>query len=221
LSNFNDYIGKQVDIEVSGKNPFTGILINCGLDIVVIYYEQRFLYIPLVHIQQLKLSTLLQDEVVDIPEEPVDYQAETVSYRKGLNHVRGRFIEIYVTGNRSIHGYLTSIMNDYFVFYSPVYKTMFVSLNHLKWFIPYHQNVTPYSLSDQSLPFQPAPITLSRTFKEQCKKFEGKLVVFDLGDHPNKIGLLQKVDDNMIELIVANGEKVYRNLQHLKTVCVV
>jgi hypothetical protein len=218
VSRFKDLLGKQVDVEVSGKNTFTGKFLHYGLDIVVIYHEQRYFYIPLVHIQQLKLSTLYLDEPVPFLDEPIDFQEETISYRKILSEARGRFLEIYVTGNKSIHGYLTSIMNDYFVFYSPVYKSMFVSLHHVKWFLPYHRNVTPYSLSDQSLPFQPAPVTLSRTFKEQCKKFEGKLVVFDLGDHPNKIGLLQKVDDSVLELINANGETIYWNLQHLKTV---
>jgi hypothetical protein len=126
-------------------------------------------------------------------------------------------LEIYVTDNKSIHGYLSSVMNDYFAFHSPAYQTIFISLNHVKWVIPYPVNVTPYSLSNQYFPVNPSSMPLSRTFEQQCKRVEGNLVVFDLGDHPNKIGLLQKLDSNMVELIKANGELIYWNLEHLKT----
>ncbi|MNR54281.1 hypothetical protein D3C85_1744410 [compost metagenome] len=47
---------------------------------------------------------------------------------------------------------------------------------------------------------------------------KGNLVVFDLGDHTKKIGLLHKVENSSVELIIANGEKVIWNVQHLKTV---
>ncbi|BCJ88327.1 DUF2642 domain-containing protein [Effusibacillus dendaii] len=217
---FKDFVGQFVNVEISGGKCFRGNFIDFGLDIVVIYNEKQFLYIPLVHIQNLTLSSANESDIVSPPEAPIDNQAENISYRKILNNAKGRFLEIYVTGNKAIHGYLTSVMNDYFVFHSIVYKSIFVSLNHLKWLIPYHPDVTPYSLNRQSIPFNPPPTTLSRTFKEQCTKLQGNMVVFDLGDNPNKIGLLQTVNNNnnMLELITANGAKVYWNLQHLKTV---
>jgi hypothetical protein len=221
MGDLNQFINKQVEVEISGKDHiFIGKIIDLGLDLMVLFHEQQFYYIPLVHVQKLKENTQFNDvdDAGNLPEESIDYQTESLSYRKILNHAKGRFVEIYVTGNKSIHGYLTSIMNDYFVFYSPVYKAMFVSMNHLKWLIPYRPDHTPYSLSNQSLPVNPVNISLSRTFEEQCKKLVGNVVVFDLGDNPNKIGFLQKADNQIIELVNANGDKVYWNLHHLKTV---
>jgi hypothetical protein len=220
MSDFRSFVGKQVNVEISGKNSCKGILIDLGFDILVLYNGQQYLYIPFVHVQHLELNSSPDDEIENPNQAPFDHQSESISYRKILEHAQGRFVEMYVTGNKSIHGYITSLMNDYFVFYSPVYKTMYISLYHLKWLIPYQSHVVPYSLSTQSVPFHPSPGTLPQTVMELCKKFEGKLVIFDLGDHPNKTGLLNRMDTNnhMIEFVIANGEKTYWNLQHLKTI---
>jgi hypothetical protein len=215
MSDLHQFIDKQVEVEISGNNMYTGKLIDVGSDLLVLYHEQRFFYIPFIHVQNLKGSQSNND-VSNPPEVPIDYQTDNLSFRKILQHAKGSFVEIYITGNKSIHGYLTSIMNDYFVFYSPIYKAMFVSMNHLKGLVPYSPDLTPYSLSNQSV--SPIPITLSRTFAEQCKKLEGRLVVFDLGDNPDKIGLLHKANNQIIELVNATGNKQCWNLQHLKTV---
>ena len=57
-----------------------------------------------------------------------------------------------LAGNAPIHGYVTSVMNDYIVFYSPVYKTVYISLKHLKWLIPYKENQVPYALNKMNSP---------------------------------------------------------------------
>jgi hypothetical protein len=212
-------IGSQVNVEISGRHRFKGILVDTGLDILVIYNGEQFFYIPLNHVQHLELSTEHGQEDIENPGyAPFGQQTDSVSYRKILERARGRFVEIYVSGNKTIHGYITNIMNDYFAFYSPAYKTVYVSLHHLKWIVPYPPNITPYSLNNQSLPVNPSNVAMARVFEQQCKKFEGNLTVFDLGDHPDKIGLLQKVSNNMIELVSASGKTIYWNLDHLKTV---
>jgi hypothetical protein len=210
-------IGKCIDVEISGKNFHQGILIDAGLDIIVIYNGEKYIYIPFVHIQHLKQSTLKKEQIEYDPEEQPKEQMDKISYRKVLDNARGRFVEIYITGNQAISGYLTSIMNDYFVFYSPVFKTMFVSLDHLKWIIPYPDNLTPYTLDKKHFPIHPNSIPLSRTFFQQCKRLEGSFIVFDLGMQPNKIGMLEKVEGSQVELRTANGETLLWNLHHLKT----
>ncbi|WP_019122730.1 hypothetical protein [Brevibacillus massiliensis] len=217
---FDQYLTKQVDVELSGKIKLTGILIDYGLDIVVLYNGRQYLYIPLGQIHHVR-ENLEQDSILSVSagdapmaEEPFD----NISYRKILSHARGKFIEIFVTGNQTLHGYVTSILTDYFVFYSPVYKTMFISLYHVKWLSPYTANAAPYTLGSQHLPVQPISLSLPRTFTENLKKLENNLVIFDIGDHPRKIGLLQKVENNMIELVTGEGEKNYWNEKHLKTV---
>jgi hypothetical protein len=212
-----ELVGKTIDVEISGKIRITGVLIDVGSDIIVIYHDPEFFYIPFVHVQHVELSSIQKDQLEDTPDLPIHYEASKISYRKVLNNAKGQFVEIYVNGNKSIHGYVTSIMNDYFAFYSPVYKTIFVSLDHVKWLIPSSLNSTPYSLANQHFPVNPTTIPLSRTFEQQCKRLEGSLVVFDLGDHPNKIGLLVKLEGSTLKLITANGKTLLWNLRHMKT----
>jgi hypothetical protein len=163
MKDYKDLIGKNIEIEISGGNLITGILIDEGLDIVVVYNgrKQQFYYIPSVHIQRLKEVGFEEETFYTPPEEaPLDMETQSISFRKVLLNAKGRFVQLYVTGNKSIHGYLTSIMNDYFIFYSPVYKTMIVSMNHVKWLIPYPDDVAPYTISNESflLTLQPFPL---------------------------------------------------------------
>jgi hypothetical protein len=217
LKGISNYIGKQVDIEITGKTTFVGILIDVGLDIIVLFDGKQYLYIPLLHLHNVKISSNEPIEIIHQDTQPFSDDTDTISYRKTLNNAKGIFVEIYVTGNKSIHGYITNILNDYFVFYSPVYKTLFISLHHLKWIIPYSSSLTPYTLSNEVLPVQPLGIPLSRTFEDQLKKYEGKLVVFDTGDQPDKIGLVKNIQNNIVELVTANGETLYWKLIHLKS----
>jgi hypothetical protein len=133
-------------------------------------------------------------------------------------NAKGMFSEIYISGNQSIHGYLTTVMNDFFVFYSPVYHTVIVSLHHLKYLVPYNPNVTPYTLTSEQFPLKPSPITLARTFDQQLRKLIGEFVVLDLGENPNKIGVLKNVDQSIIELATASGASVLLHFDHVKTV---
>lgn len=214
-----NYIGEQVELGLFGGRRYIGILVDTGLDILVLFDGYKFIYFPIIHLQYLKASSP-DEEVIEKPSEsaPFNDNNEQISYRKILNNAKGLFVEIFVCGNQSIHGYITSILNDYFVFYSPIYKTVFISLNHLKWLIPYTENKAPYLLDGKQLPVHPTKFPLSRTFDEQLKKMEEQIVVLDLGDTPNKAGVIKKINNNLIELISANGEKIYWRLHHIKTV---
>jgi hypothetical protein len=218
MNHFHHLIGKTINVEISGRIEIFGQLIDAGLDILVLYNGQYF-YIPIIHIQRVKLDTqnILELATDFQPEQPITTNSESISFRKILTNAKGTFVQIYIEGNKTIHGYLTSIMNDYFVFYSPAYKVMFISMNHLKWLIPYSKNSAPYSLNNEFLPVNPTSIALARSFSEQCKKLQNNIVILDGGDHPEKIGLLQKVQDQQLTLITAEEEIVYWNCQHLKT----
>ncbi|MDP4087357.1 MAG: DUF2642 domain-containing protein [Bacillota bacterium] len=211
-------IGKEICMEISGKTIFTGILIDIGLDLAVLFDGLKYLYIPLMHMHTMK-ENLNPEISAETPlNSPIQNNSETgLSYRKILNNAKGCFLEIFVTGNRSIHGYITSVMNDYIAFYSPVFKTMIISMQHLKWFTPYHTQLTPYTLSNESLPVVPSTIPLARSFDEQLQKYQGQLVVFDMGDHPDKVGLLKGISNNIVHLINASGESIFWKQYHLKT----
>ena len=95
---------------------------------------------------------------------------------------------------------------------------MLISLNHLKWIMPYTANQRPYSLSNQQLPMNPVNISLARTFEVQIEKMVDDLVVFNVGENANLIGKINSLQNNFIELTTAREEQVYLNMQHIKTV---
>ena len=219
MKKLQNLIGQKVELEVSGKVIFQGILKDIGQDILVLFNGMDYFYITLLHVHNLRVNDLIELETNgNDPISPINDEHTAISYRKTLLNAKGRFVEIFVTGNKSLHGYVTNVMNDYFSFYSPIYKTMLISLNHLKWLTPYQTDLTPYTLDTKALPVKPLGITLQRSLEEQIKKMEGNLVVFDIGDHPFKIGLLKLIQDNIAELVVASGETVFWKVSHLKSI---
>ncbi|MEC1664745.1 DUF2642 domain-containing protein [Bacillus halotolerans] len=221
MKGLNQFLDTDVDVVISGDTRFVGTLIDIGQDIFVIFNGCNYLYIPLLHLHQMNkaiINTNTEKPILRDPEDTI-MQAEnnSFSYRNTLNNVKGKFIEVYVTGDRSIHGYVTSVLNDYIVFFSPVFKTLFISMHHLKWFTPYSTEQTPYTLDNSQLPVVPSSVSLVRNFEEQIKKYVDQLVIFDMGEVPEKVGLLKDVSNNIIELINASGKSIIWKLNHLKT----
>jgi hypothetical protein len=216
-----DHIGTYIKMEISGNKPINGILIDIGSDLWVVYNGYDYLYIPTVHIQNWKFPKKEEmDEIITLSDDqsPIFNPKEEISLRKTLTAAKGIFTEIYVTSKQALHGYIISIMNNYFVFYSPIYKTMFISLNHLKWLIPYTNNQRPYGLSNENLPLNPTNITFARSFEVQIDKLIGTLIVFNIGENENVMGKIMGIKNNFVELSTAKGDPVYLNLQHIKTV---
>ncbi|WHY55559.1 DUF2642 domain-containing protein [Peribacillus simplex] len=211
-------LGKQIDVQISGKKTFKGILTDLSTDILVLFNGQQFLYFPMLHVHRFNLSTEIDNEIKNPMESPMMEDMASISYRKTLMNAKGVFSAIHVAGHIPLHGYITNVFNDYFAFYSPVYKMMYVSLHHLKWLTPYNQNATPYTLSKESFPVNPSDIPMLRSLEDQLKKNAGKLVVFDGGEDPMKIGMLKKAENNLVELKTANGDHVFLKLSHIKTV---
>ncbi len=212
------YLNQPVSLQVSGsRSALKGTLIDLGSDILVLHNGTQFLYVPIVHLQRLTRCPACETDFGPPPDPPPEGTAE-LSYRKVLMNAKGMFSELYITGNQSVHGYVTSIMNDFFVFYSPMYRSLFVSMKHLKTLIPYDDQTTPYALEQEKFPVNPLSASLARTFDQQLKKFEGEFVVLDLGEHPGKIGLLKSVSGNLAELVTADGASTFIHLDHVKTI---
>ncbi|WP_249435850.1 DUF2642 domain-containing protein [Paenibacillus sp. Marseille-Q4541] len=210
------WLGKQVELILSGcRIPIQGEIIDIGNDIFVIYGESRFIYIPIHHLQQMRLTTN-NNPIITLPPDPaIDHN--NISYRKILMNSRGYFSEISV-GDKSLHGYVTAIMNDYFVFFSPLHRSVYISVDHLKYIVPYPPNTTPFSLSHEHFPLQPASKPLSRTLDQQIKKLEGELVILNLGDKPYRAGFLKYLDGNLLELVEAEGNTLIMHTDHIKTI---
>ena len=212
-------IGKYIRLEISGKKDIFGLLVDIGSDLWVIFNGTDYLYIPTIHIQNWQFLKQYEIDEITFNDEPTPIynHNEEISLRKTLTAAKGIFSEIYVTSNQALHGYIISIMNNYFVFYSPIYKTMFISLNHLKWLIPYTNNQRPYGLSNASLPVSPSSLSFARSFEVQLEKLIGELIVFNIAENENVIGKIQSINNNFVELISAKEDPIYINFQHIKT----
>ena len=215
---FQHLLGEQVTVLMSGNTMFNGILIDTGTDIIVLYNGEQYIYIPLLHIHSIRVNKESNNYVSQPTGSSLVEEMDAISYRKTLTYAKGTFVEIYVTGNLTFHGYITNVLNDYFAFYSPVFKQMFITLSHLKWLSPYHKNITPYDLSQEKLPVSPSTTPLLRSLEDQLEREKGRLVVLDGGSNPLKIGILSDIEQHMIELIIADGDRIHLNLNHIKSI---
>jgi hypothetical protein len=220
MNNLHPLVGKPVEVEISGKMlPIKGNLIEFGSDILVVYNGADFFYIPSIHVQHIKLALKADFESTDLTGAPLQNQSDSIEYRKMLVNATGMFVELYVIGKHSIHGYLTSVMDDFLVFNSPIFHTVLISLNHIKYLIPYNSDAIPYLLKKEHF-FLASPFNslVANMLDQQLKKLEGEIIVLDLGENPNKIGLLKSFEDQTLQLVTANGTTVYTHMGHVKTI---
>ncbi len=212
------FLGHPVDVEVTGPHLLTGMMVDLGPDITVIYTGEQFVYLPLLHIHSIHHSKSYDGPDTDgnlaLPHESL---ADSISFRKILMHAKGQFIEMNVTGRDSIHGYVTALMNDYVEFYSPVFGTVYILMEHIKFIVPHADKNAPYGLKSVQYPIHPSRIDLSRTFRQQLQKSVGNVVVMDLGHNPDKIGMLRATDDHWAELVRADGTHIQLNIRHIKS----
>jgi hypothetical protein len=213
-------IKEFVKIEVSGKKILKGTLIDVGTDIMVIFNETDYMYIPINHIhsfcaiQKNEFDTVVPTESYSIK---TGENSEGLSLRLTLQQAKGKNSEIYLTDDQPLHGCITQIMEDYFEFYSPIYKTMYISTKHLKWLIPYTTNEGPYGLNiNYSKPS--ANGTHVNTFKTKIEQFIDQMIVFNIGGSKSHIGKINNVEEHVIELEKARATKDYLNIDHIKTI---
>lgn len=211
---------KYVEVELCDYMVRRGKLIDYGPDLAVLYGNKQYCFISITHMRRVSERPSYNGNHEDkvCHEKLMKDHRDIVTYRSVLQHVKGRFVEIGVEGNKCIHGYLTGVMKDYVVIDSPVYKVLFISLDELVWLVPYPEDILPYSLSYPAMQFHPISISFPHSFIELCKRLVGDLVVFDLGDHPDKVGVLVYAGSKEIKLINAGGDQVNWQWKDLKMV---
>ncbi|TYP69774.1 DUF2642 domain-containing protein [Paenibacillus methanolicus] len=218
MRNLRPLLNRYVELQIAdAKQPVRGWLADLGQDILVVYTGSNYVYAPLVHVRRLKLLNAAPPPS-GLPEAPYENMNDGISYRKILMNAKGMFSELYITGEQTVHGYVNSVMNDFFVFYSPVHHSVIVSLQHLKYLIPYSQGETPYALTPEQFPLKPSPLTYARSFDQQLQKLIGEFVILNLGEQASCIGVLKGIDQQIVELSDASGTPVFLHLNHIKTV---
>lgn len=208
-------------IEVSGAKLLKGSIIDLSNDIVVLFNGKDYLYIPFDHIKDLTVSKNDEDEISQ-PSEPsniiITQPSEKLTLKNVLAQAQGMYIEIYVTGKAYLQGYISKILDDYIVFHSPIYKTMYISLKHLKWLIPYSTNQRPYGLTEQSFTIQPRKGHLPQTFNDLVNKMKDELIVINLGEKNHHSGKINSINGSIIEIHTSRTVPYYFNIDHIQTI---
>ncbi|MEI4769705.1 DUF2642 domain-containing protein [Psychrobacillus sp. FJAT-51614] len=211
-------IKEFIQIEVSGKKYVNGTLIDLGSDVIVLFNGLDYMYIPLFHIQSVKIGSkdeyVIQDPI-DFPSIKTEHLNLELSLNETLLQAKGKHVEIFIAEDQSLNGQVTRIRDDYFEFFSPIYRTMYISTKHLKWLIPIGQNESLYGLNNKDLSF-PKDI-LADTFKDQIEKFINSLVVINIGGRRSHLGKMNKLEDQIIEIEGARTAPIYLNLNHIQT----
>lgn len=213
-------IKEVVQIEVSGKKLINGTVVDLGSDLMVLFNGTDFVYIPLNHIQSFGVDRNNENDIEDPTEFPLiiaNENKDDLSFKEALTQATGKNVEIYVTDGQPLHGHITCIMNDYIVFFSPIYKTMYISVKHLKWLIPYPQSERLYDMDIPKKPIQSNNHSLASSFEEQVQKYKNTLVALNVGGNKSYIGIIKNVEKQVVEFQRARSAPFYLNLDHIKT----
>ncbi|HWK23180.1 MAG TPA: DUF2642 domain-containing protein [Ureibacillus sp.] len=215
-----------INIEISGGKIMNGALIDSSNEVVVIYNGKKYVYIPTEHIKTFHIDYDNEDNIQQPTVSPsivTQMNSHDMSLLQILNQAKGMSVEIFVTSNLSLHGTIVAIRNDYFVFESPVYKTMFIASKHLKWLIPYTENQSLYDMTKEKQINQTHKdqSTYPSNLSSQIEKLKDKLVIFNLGEKHSDIGNIKSINSKMIELVLADSRLAYSNITHIKTIQVV
>lgn len=216
-----DFDKENVQMEITGKRVLKGKIIDNSNEMVVLFDGEEFLYIPVCHIHEIKIDYSNEDGL-QVPssftqDKLFNSKNEEMTLLKVLAKTVGIYLEIHVLNNQPLHGYISAILQDYIVFQSPIYKTMFIPIQHLKIIVPYNQNQKPYSLSDADFSINACNENFPSTFEAQIKNLKSKLAVLNVGEKNNFTGLIFEIKGTMIALQTAKG-KIHYNIQHIKTI---
>ena len=214
-------IQEVVEIEVSGKKVMRGTVIDLGTDVIVLFNGENFVYIPISHIQRFRKGYTNKEYIqapTELPMIYVDESKEDMNLADVLIQAKGKSVEIYVTDHDSLHGHITDIQHNYFRFYSPIYKTMYISTKHVKWLIPYSQNINPYGIANTMTTELSDNSLLKNTFAQQIGSLKDTLVVLNAGGHKGHSGKILDVGDQIIEFQNARMSSTYFNMDHIKTI---
>lgn len=217
-----DFDKEIVQMGITGKRVLRGKIIDNSSEIVVLFDGEEFLYIPVCHIHEIEIDYSNEDGL-QVPssftqDKLFNSKNEEMTLLKVLAKTVGIYLEIHVLNNQPLHGYISTILQNYIVFQSPIYKTMFIPIQHLKIIVPYSQNQKPYSLSSDDFPINASNEKFPSTFEVQMKNFKNKLVILNAGEKNNYAGRILESKGTMITLQTAKGNTIHYNIQHIKTI---
>ena len=211
---------EYVTVSLVGDNLFKGIIFDSGRDIIVLFNGEDFIYIPVSHIEYIVASTPDTEFVApsNIPSILSNNLQKDLTFDSILKEAKGIYQKICIINKKYLHGTILDVLDDYIVFYSPIYKKIYIAKKHVKWLIPYSLNKRPYDLSESELNWQQIEKGFKENFTEQLVELLNKLVVLNLGDKIHHTGKIQSLSNQMLELKTVNEKSMYINIEHIQTI---
>ncbi|MFL0365778.1 DUF2642 domain-containing protein [Pseudobacillus sp. 179-B 2D1 NHS] len=213
------YVGEPITLELLGKTELSGTLVDWGADVLVLFKQDEFFYIPFFHIREIELlsnkeaSTLAQPDAI-----PTLAVTEMLSLEKILLAAKGTFVEIDVTAAQPLHGHITNTLDDYIVFSSPIYQTMLIPFQHIKRLTPYPAASRPYGFNSSISPLASTAKPFATTFDNQLEDMIGTFATCNIGDKKSISGKLLHKEDHFISLLTVKEKQIHVNIHHIKTI---
>ena len=211
---------QYVAVSLVGDKFFKGVIFDSGRDIIVLFNGEQFIYIPFIHIESIVADTpdanFIQPS--DLPSISSDQLQKGLALDDVLKEAKGIYQELGIINKKPLHGTILEVLDDYIVFNSPVYKTIYIAKKHLKWIIPYTPSERPYGLSDSEFNWQQGEKEFKKGFTQQLATLINKLVVLNLGDKIYHTGKIKNISNAMIELQTVRAKSIYVNIAHIQTI---
>ncbi|MFK2826233.1 hypothetical protein QYG89_11210 [Bacillus sp. B190/17] len=220
LKQMKDYIGEPVHLELVGKKDVIGVLIEAGSDVVVVFNEQEFYYVPLAHVWKVKVLTKEEAEDIIFPDSLTDPPIiKKLSLLEVLFTSKGMFVELNATAGQPFHGYITNIFDDYLILFSPIYQTILIPFRHVKWLIPYPSSAQPYGFKNSMYPSSLLTTkNYALTLDEQLKNKIGTFITCNVGEKESISGKLLQKESPFIDLLTVKEQAIRINIDHIKTI---
>lgn len=211
---------KFVKVHLVGEKVFRGDIFDSGVDIIVLSNGEDFIYIPIYHIESIVADTPDSDyaQHSDMPSINLNLSQNGLSLEDVLIEAKGINQELSISTKKSLHGTILEVLDNYIVFYSPIYKTIYISKKHIKWLIPYSTSKRPYGLSDSEFYSQYQKQIYKADLIQQLETLTNKLVVLNLDNKKHHTGKIKSISNAMIELQTVKMESVYVNIAHIQTI---
>ncbi|MFC4811362.1 hypothetical protein [Paenibacillus sp. GCM10023250] len=213
------WIGMRVSADMTGKRSVEGIVIEAGADLLVMHDGERFVYMPLAHVQRVREAPVGEEAEAQAPAPA--YRGEVASMERMLKAAEGRYVELQVGGS-VLEGFVTAVRPDYLQIYTPLYPGLSIALKHVKWLVPHPAAYDPYpgaaiGASAKAVAGRQQP---AESFREQVKLAEGRLALINVGGPAEIAGMVRQAGRGMVEIGDAGGESAYYMLDHLKSLYV-
>ncbi len=211
---------EYVTVSLIGDQLFKGIIFDSGSDIIVLFNGENFIYIPVSHIEYIVADTPDTEFAgpSDSPIIPLDDNKKNLTFESILKEAKGINQEICIINKKYLYGTVLEVMDDYLVFYSPVYKKIYIPIKHIKWLIPYTPNERPYGLSEEEFCWKQAEEGFEANFEQQLMVLLNKLIVLNMGEKIHHIGKVKSINGKMLELKTAKEKRTYVNIEHIQTI---